>query len=152
MRPIAAKLSENQLLGYIGGIIDGEGYIGITASTVKGRLTPVKLYTLCVSVSMTTTEAIEALIMVFGGEDVKVIARPPYKRQYVWRLRKREYLRHFVEKMERSMCVLVKRKQLLLAKEFLDVTENRLQDPELREAFYQKFKILNGTENRGNNA
>lgn len=146
--PLAVHLSENQLLGYIGGIIDGEGYIGITATTVKGKKTPCRLYSLCISVVMTTTPAIDALRIVFGGEIRFVQPNNaktglPYKLQYMWRLRKREHIKYFIDRMLWSRCILVKRQQLELAKEYLTVTENRLQDPELREAFYQKFKLLN---------
>lgn len=139
----AANLTEAHLLGYIGGIIDGEGYIGISSANVKGkRGQDAKLYNLAITVSMTTSEAIDALRLVFGGE-LSFVSRPPHKKIFMWRLRKRVLVREFVDMMLKSNCILVKAKQLKLAQEFLIVTEGRLQSPETREIYYQKFKELN---------
>jgi hypothetical protein len=57
----------NEELAYSAGIIDGEGYIGITKHSERRRKKNTFYYTIMVKVGMTDKEAVDFLYKLFGG-------------------------------------------------------------------------------------
>lgn len=127
-------------LPYIGGLIDGEGYIGCTLSSKYKNYTPV------LSVSMTDQKALELISNTFGGQ-IRLeqdFINKNWKDQFGWRYNGRRAV-------EIIKCIypylMVKKLQ---AKELLKIEWNTqssrsLPDSErkLREEIYWNLRILN---------
>lgn len=131
------------LLGYMAGIIDGEGCLMIKRNKGIGQ------YHAMVMVGMVEKQAIKLLQETFGGNIRE--ERVPNKRSiYRWTLGKREEVARFMEIME--PWLFIKQPQLQLVKAWLAVklreradTGRKLTEEELqhREQFYLKMKKLN---------
>jgi len=133
-----------ELLAYAAGIIDGEGWIGMSRALWKHKKGQSSTYSLRVAVNMVTTKPIGLLHNLFGGTITTVNKgkySPRNKLQYRWGIAVREDLERFLTLLEPRL--IVKREQARLGLVLIQSLGKRVYDNELREAFCLKFKELN---------
>lgn len=113
------SLRKNEILAYLAGIVDGEGYIGIKktrAYKCQDRQTPG--YHACIAVKMINEKAIHLLATNLGGWYYKEKRSPPQRRQlfcyHVTDKRAEQTLRSLLPylrvKRQNAKCVLQLRK------------------------------------------
>jgi hypothetical protein len=76
-----------ELSGYVAGIIDGEGCIGINRARFKNKPWLSERYTAILSVGNTSQKMIDVLLTAFGGTIALRPATPKHKACYVWSVR-----------------------------------------------------------------
>jgi hypothetical protein len=76
-----------ELSGYVAGLIDGEGCIGINRARFKSKPWLSDRYTAILSVGNTSQSMIDVLLTAFGGTVVFRPATPKHKACYVWSVR-----------------------------------------------------------------
>ena len=138
-----------QSIAYLAGMIDADGYIGITkAKPVTGN-TKNPRYGLTVNVTNTSKQLMDWLVENFGGKVYtrKHLPGVNWKTTYNWIVTfgNASELLKLVEPF-----LVVKREQALLGIELIRdwVTDNRGTPPEevsRREMIYRKFRELNAT-------
>ena len=131
--PKSIKMSHNECIGYAAGLIDGEGYIGISLSSRKKYPS----YSLTIKVGMTTTRGIGMLQLLFNGNTYLRIAPASGRAVCTWEVSTREDVRVCLIALQNK--ILIKKPQVDLGLKFLSLDLDR----ELRHAFYLKFKALN---------
>ena len=138
-----------QSVAYLAGVIDSDGYIGITKGKPYAGNTKNPQYSLTVNVTNTSVKIMDWLVENFGG---KVYTRNTpkdknWKPCYNWVVQFQN-ARKILELVESDL--VIKREQALLGIELMRdwITDNRgtpVEEVARRERLYREFKELNFT-------
>lgn len=138
-----------QSIAYLAGVVDSDGYIGITKAKPYPGNTKNPQYSLTVNVTNTSKVMMDWLVENFGGRvyNRKMPTDANWKQCYNWVVMFQN-AREVLELIEPYL--VVKRKQALLGIELMRdwVTNNKGTPPEevaRRERLYREFKELNAT-------
>lgn len=130
-------MSDKAKFSYLAGIIDGEGCLTIGAGR-KGNVTN---YNSVIVVASTNEKLIQWLQHNFGGNYYKAGREVPNcKPAFIWRFLKKAE----IEKLLLAILpyLIIKREQAIALLEFVRLPRY-LENPDAREAIYQRLKLLN---------
>lgn len=144
---------EAVLVGYLAGVFDGEGTVGITRWIPRDNPAKSPRYTGRITLGMCVKEIVEMFQQRYGGS-LRVERVPNRRPVYRWALVGNKIVLPFLEEM--TPYLIEKQERAILLKEYTEnvsdkrpVSETgrvlRLGEEELakREDFYQKMKELN---------
>ena len=138
-----------QSIAYLAGVVDSDGYIGVTKGKPNPGNTKNPQYSLTVNVTNTSKAMMDWLVQNFGGRvyERKTPTNANWKQCYNWVVMFQN-AREVLEMIEPFL--VVKREQALVGIELMRdwITNNRgtpVEEVARRERIYRKFKDLNAT-------
>ncbi len=137
-------------LEYLAGFFDGEGSICIARGTTEGEKVKrgkpganYEKYWLIISVVNTNRDVLEGFVERFGGAIHSKKPVPNRHQCFVWTIRRKETVLHFLSEMDDML--FVKQEQARLAFEFIAL--NRSWNTQRRKEIYEAMHGMNGRRN-----
>ena len=127
-----------EIAAYAAGLFDGEGYLGLSR-VVKPAYSQ---YQMLARINMVASAGVTLLQKEFGGTlHVRELVDPNCRAQTYWSIQSRSGVYDFLSVIRPYS--LVKKNHVELAFLYFETIPTDRIDPELRDAFYLKFRELN---------